>query len=87
MIAEAEAFQQAVRPVTDQVLPDHQSLILGYQPSSALRERIEDLASRNTEGSLTPEERAEYAGYVRANKFLAQLRRLTRLGSPAAASA
>lgn len=37
--------------------------------------RIEELASKNTEDTLTPEERDEYAGYVRANKFVAVLRR------------
>ena len=40
-----------------------------------LKDRIEELASKNTEGNLTPEERDEYAGYVRANKFVAVLRR------------
>ncbi len=30
---------------------------------------------KNTEGALSQEEREEYAGYVRANKFVAVLRR------------
>ncbi|MFM7103810.1 MAG: hypothetical protein ACKOET_12885 [Verrucomicrobiota bacterium] len=81
MIAEAEAFQQAVRPVMDQVLLGHDQLVLGYQPAASLRERIDQLASRHTEGDLTEEERAEYAGYVRANKFLAQLRRLALMSA------
>jgi hypothetical protein len=45
------------------------------QTDQSLRERIEELAAKNTEGNLTPEERDEYAGYVRANKFVAVLRR------------
>jgi uncharacterized protein YnzC (UPF0291/DUF896 family) len=45
------------------------------QTDQPLRERIEELAEKSTEGSLTPEERDEYAGYVRANKFVAVLRR------------
>jgi|GEM_PF-4676556 hypothetical protein len=52
---------------------------VGCPPDQALRDRIEALASRNTEGGLTDEERAEYEGYVRANKFLAVLRREARL--------
>jgi hypothetical protein len=44
----------------------------------SLRDRIEDLATRNTEGELTPDERDEYAGYVRANKFVAVMRREAR---------
>ncbi len=37
--------------------------------------RIEELASKNTEDTLTSEERDEYAGYVRANECVAVLRR------------
>jgi uncharacterized protein YnzC (UPF0291/DUF896 family) len=37
--------------------------------------RIEELARKSTEGELTEDERAEYAGYVRANKFVAILKR------------
>ena len=37
--------------------------------------RIEELARKSTEDELTEDERAEYAGYVRANKFVAVLRR------------
>jgi hypothetical protein len=37
--------------------------------------RIEDLARRSTEGELTEDELAEYTGYVRANKFVAILKR------------
>ncbi len=32
----------------------------------ALRARIEELASKNTEGELTDSERAEYEGYIQA---------------------
>ena len=39
----------------------------------ALRARIEELASKNTEGELTESERAEYEGYVYANKLVALL--------------
>jgi uncharacterized protein YnzC (UPF0291/DUF896 family) len=45
------------------------------QADDPLRNRIEELAARSTEGLLTPEERDEYAGYVRANKFVAVMRR------------
>jgi hypothetical protein len=39
----------------------------------SLKARIEELATKNTEGELTDSERAEYEGYVRANKSLAIL--------------
>ena len=40
-----------------------------------LQARIEELAQKSTEGELTEDERAEYVGYVRANKFVAILKR------------
>jgi len=40
-----------------------------------LQSRIEELAQKSTEGELAEDERAEYASYVRANKFVAILKR------------
>lgn len=48
---------------------------MAVQTDQSLRERIEELAAKSTEGTLSSEERDEYAGYVRANKFVAVLRR------------
>ena len=49
----------------------------GYllRADARLQTRIEELAEKSTEGALTEDERAEYAGYVRANKFVAILKR------------
>lgn len=57
------------------VLPGHAESILGFQPDQELQSRIEELARKSTEGELSEQERAEYAGYVRANKFVAILKR------------
>jgi hypothetical protein len=48
---------------------------MNYRPDPELQDRIEELAAKSTEGDLPAEERAEYEGYVRANKFIAILRR------------
>lgn len=37
-------------------------------------DRIEELAAQSTEGELSEEERAEYEGDVRANKFIYRTR-------------
>ncbi len=47
--------------------------LLAYHGDEALRARIEELACKSTEEALTEEERAEYEGYVQANKFIATL--------------
>jgi hypothetical protein len=47
--------------------------LAAYRGDDLLRARIEELASKNTEGELSDSERAEYEGYVQANKFIAVL--------------
>lgn len=74
-LSETSAFDQAVGPVLQIVLPQQVDPLLQYQPDADLAARIEELAEKSTEGELTEEERAEYTGYVRANKFVAVLKR------------
>ena len=61
------------------LLPGREQLVLDARPDQALRDHIDTLASKSTEGELTEDERTEYDGYVRANKFLAVLRREAKL--------
>ncbi len=69
------AFHRGVIPVLQLLLPGKEDALLATKPDKHLRERIEELAAKSTEGDLTAEELAEYEGYVRANKFIAVLRR------------
>ena len=57
------------------VLPEKAEAVLRFRAAPELQARIEELAGKSTEGQLTETERAEYAGYVRANKFIATLQR------------
>ena len=57
------------------VLPEKAEAVLRFRAAPELQARIEELAAKSTEGQLTETERAEYAGYVRANKFIATLQR------------
>lgn len=68
------AFHRGIAPWLQLLLPGKEDAILSSRPDEALRERIEFLAGKSTEGELTEEERTEYEGYVRANKFVAVLR-------------
>lgn len=72
---ESLAFDRGVRPVLKIVLPEKADAIISFRADSELQRRIEELARKSTEGELTDDERAEYAGYVRANKFVAILKR------------
>jgi uncharacterized protein YnzC (UPF0291/DUF896 family) len=49
-----------------------------YRADDQLQARIAELAGKSNEGELTDEERAEYAGYVQANKFVAILQAKAR---------
>ena len=57
------------------VLPEKAEAVIGFRADPELQARIEALALKSTEGELTEDERAEYAGYVRVNKFIAILKR------------
>jgi hypothetical protein len=60
------------------VLPEKAQAVLRFRAAPELQARIEELAGKSTEGQLTETEKAEYAGYVRANKFIATLLRQAR---------
>jgi hypothetical protein len=73
--SESLAFDRGVRPMLEIVLPEKAEQVIGFRADPELQARIEELAQKSTEGNLTEDERAEYAGYVRANKFIAILKR------------
>jgi hypothetical protein len=79
--SETAAFEQGIRPLMEIVLPDKRDAVIGFRAHRQLQARIEELARKSTEGQLTEEERAEYSGFVHANKFVAILKReALRLG-------
>jgi hypothetical protein len=75
---EAAAFERGIDSVLQIILPHKAAEVAAFQGDQQLSSRIEQLAAKNTEGELTPQERAEYSGYVRANKFVAVLQRHAR---------
>ena len=78
MTPETIAFERGIRPILQIVLLDKADAVLNFRPDPTLQDRIEELATKSTEGELTDQERAEYEGYVRANKFIAILQRQAR---------
>ena len=58
-----------------EIVLDKANAIIHFCPDPQLEAPIEELARKSTEGELTDDERPEYAGYVRANKFVAILKR------------
>jgi transglutaminase-like putative cysteine protease len=80
---DSNAFDRATEPVL-RLFPVEQARDLAeYRSGEWLQTRVEELAAKSNEGELTEEDRAEYLGYVQANKFVAILqaqarRRLTQ---------
>ena len=55
---DSSAFDRGVRPLLQLVLPEKAEVILSYTPDPVLRDRIDELAERSTEGLLSDDERA-----------------------------
>ncbi|MDB6118044.1 MAG: hypothetical protein JWO08_1825 [Verrucomicrobiaceae bacterium] len=72
------AFQEGVAPLLQLLLPGKEAEVLALKADPKVQERIEELACKSTEGALSEEDREEYEGYIRANKFVAILRRQAR---------
>jgi hypothetical protein len=67
------AFDRGTDPILGFFNVEQARALVAYRGDQAIRERIEELARKSTEGKLTEQERAEYEGYVQANKFIAIL--------------
>jgi len=75
---DATAFDRGTDPILQFFTVDQARGIVQYRGDADLQKRIEELAGKSNEGELTPDERAEYEGYVRANKFMAILQAKAR---------
>jgi len=75
---ETTAFERSIDPLLTVLLPDRAETVLSFRSSPELQARITQLAEKSTEGELTAAEREEYAGYVRANNFIAILQKQAR---------
>jgi hypothetical protein len=71
--ADLTAFDRGIDPILDFFSVEQARALVAYRGEESLRARIEELATKSTEGELTDPEQAEYEGYVQANKFIAIL--------------
>lgn len=72
------AFDRGTDPILSLISAEQARKWVEYRGEPELQRRIEDLAARCNEGTLSDDERAEYEGYVRANKFVALLQAKAR---------
>ncbi len=67
-----------LEPLAQCLTPEVAQEIVKLRADSALQARVELLASKNTEGTLTEEERSEYESYVHASNFISILQAKAR---------
>lgn len=60
-------------PVSRCLTPDVARSIAGLKATPNVQQKLDDLAEKSTEGTLTAEERSEYEACVRAINFISLL--------------
>jgi len=75
---DSTAFDKGTDPILKFFTIDQARQIVDFRGDAQLQARIEELAAKCNEGELSDDERAEYEGYVKANKFIAVLQAKVR---------
>ena len=80
-------LERLLRPLRRELNAELAAALLRMQADDEIQTRYEDLAERNTEGRLNPDEQAELTSLVRANSLLSVLKAEARafLQRPSAA--
>lgn len=86
-IPDRSSLERLLRPLRRELNPDLAAVLLRLQADEDVQARYDDLAERNAEGRLTPEEYSELSSLVRANLMLSVLKAEARafLQHPSAA--
>jgi hypothetical protein len=78
MAGVVELLDRWLDPVGQALNAEAAGRLLGLRADEQMRERVAELADRNTEGLLTPEERSEYEALVTAGEVVAILQAKAR---------
>ncbi len=68
------SLARLLRPLRRELSAELANALLGLKADAEVQARYDELAGKNTEGTLTPEERAELESLVRANSILTLLK-------------
>jgi hypothetical protein len=72
-------LDQLLDPIADCLTPEVARRIAGMRADEQTQTRINELAAKANEGTLTTEERADYLGYVEAIDLISILQAKARL--------
>lgn len=70
MSATMEYLDQFLEPMAEAFTPEMAQTIVGLRAAPALQARVDQLATKATEGSLTADEDQEYKSYIEAADIL-----------------
>ncbi|MGA2175883.1 MAG: hypothetical protein ABSH38_12965 [Verrucomicrobiota bacterium] len=68
------SLERLLRPLRRELRAELAAALLRLKADAKVQARYDELASKNTEGTLTPGQRAELESLVRANSFLTVLK-------------
>jgi hypothetical protein len=74
----APILDRLVSPLGDCLTPESARRILELKADPEFQACVDEMASRHSEGKLTPEEQAEYGRYVSFSTFVAILKSKAR---------
>jgi hypothetical protein len=63
-------IEHLLRPIEQSMPPEAARWLIGIRADDELQERYDELADKNTEGTITPEELSELEQYVLASEFI-----------------
>ena len=72
--SERSSLERLLRPLRRELNAEFAAALLRMQADEELQSRYDELADRNTQDQLTPEERKELESIVRANVMLSVLK-------------
>ncbi len=78
MVLNETILDRVIDLVSECLDPESARKLVELRADAATQQRVDELADKNTEGLLTPEEKAEYEAYVRASTFIAILQAKAR---------
>jgi len=87
MAATDAILGRLLEPMTEWLSPEGVRKLIEFRADAETQQRVDELADKNTEGLLTPDERDEYEAYVYASTLIAILQAKARatLAHPPAA--
>ena len=71
---ELSSLERLLRPLRKELRTELADALVQLRADAEVQGRYDELADRNTEGLLTPEERSELEALVRANSILSLLK-------------